>query len=77
MSEGNGKVLRPADATWYLPERPEPKPETVEMIPQDFTEKYDKLSGTVAQILYDHGDTTYRRRVDLILEQRRRNNYGF
>jgi hypothetical protein len=70
------KILRPGDQTRWIeaPERPQPKPETAEMIPDDWIRSYDAMTSTQAKVIYDY-DPNFRRRVDLLLAQRSQRGY--
>jgi len=69
------KILRPGDQNYSVfPERPTPKPETIESVPQDWITYYDTLTAVEAEVLYKD-DPKFARRVDLLLEQRRTRGY--
>jgi hypothetical protein len=68
------RMLRPADSEFYLPERPEPKPETAESLPHEWISYYDSLSAVEAQVLYKH-NSDFARRTDILLERRKKNGF--
>jgi len=77
MSE---KILRPGSQPPIqyaedLPKRPELKPETAESLPHEWISYYDSLSANEAAVLYKHGGPDFARRVDLLLERRKKNGF--
>ena len=71
------KVLRPGDSHHSpedLPVRPVVQQKSVETIPVDWLEQYDRTPVATIKLLCQ--DPEYARRADLV-EERRRNNNGF
>ena len=70
------KVLRPGDQSRWIvpPERPAPKQETAESLPDEWVRAYDAMTAAQAKAIYEY-DPTFKRRVDLLLAQRTNNGF--